>query len=71
MTDLVGQRVKILTEPCAGLAGTVTAEKRGVTGEFRVAFDPPAHVQSVGALAAVWRKTTDLEVIRERGRADA
>jgi hypothetical protein len=67
MSELVGQRVKILAGPCSGLIGVVTEFKRAVsgafTGEFRIEFSPPVHVKSVGALDAVWLKTTDLEVV--------
>jgi hypothetical protein len=75
MSALLGQRVKVLTGPCSGLIGVVTEVKRAVsgalTGELRVAFSPPVRIDSVGALSAVWRKTTDLEILRGRGQADA
>ena len=75
MSDLIGRQVKILAGPCAGATGMVTEVKRAVsgafTGEFRVAFSPAVHVKSVGSIEAIWRKPTDLEVIRERGQANA
>lgn len=47
---LIGARVRIVSGPCAGFVGVVTATKKhpakaDVTiGEYRIAFDPPAYL---------------------------
>jgi hypothetical protein len=66
---LIGARVRIVSGPCAGFVGVVTATKKhpakaDVTiGEYRIAFDPPAYLPTAGRLDAVWRRPIDFTVV--------
>jgi hypothetical protein len=61
----IGETVRVLTGPCTGHIGEITAVDGPSPISFRVQFAAPVRCAKVGEVAAVWKTMGELQFVDE------